>query len=108
MHRGVIIARDWAQRLSQDLRILYLVRMSVIVHVEFQHTSDQQLGLHDPVTDQPKVTVLFRRLDGPVQGAVHNADQVSDAHRFIFDLGGQVDGRGGDQLPREGDACVLL
>lgn len=75
--------------------------MGVIVHVEFQHTSDQQLGLHDPVTDQPKVAVLFRRLDGPVKGAVHNADQVSDAHRLILDLGGQVYSRSGDQLQRK-------
>lgn len=74
------------------------MRMRGVVHVELEHSRDEQLRLHDCVSDQPKVLVFLGRLDGTVQGAMHDADQVPDVDWLILDLGGQVDRRGSNQL----------
>lgn len=79
-----------------------LVRVRWVGHVELQHSSDEQLGLHDSIPDQPELLVLLRGLNRSIQGAVDNTDNVANAHWFVLDLGGQVAGSRGDELQERG------
>lgn len=60
------------------------------VHFELEHSSDEQLGLDDGVSDEPEVRIIFGRFNGAVQRAMYHADEISNFHRFVLDFSGQV------------------